>query len=119
MEISALQERRAMIAAMDTSSGLRTCSLPVEQSLAGTTVRSAAPVLPAAIAATRPITPLEPNAEDLAGRTVPSAAPGLLATIAATHPNTGTQRCSLPVEQSLAGEVELSVALAQLATTEW
>jgi hypothetical protein len=81
------------------------------------TVPSAAPVLPAAIAAIRLITPLERSAEDLAGRTVPSAAPGLPATIAATETNTGTQRCSLPVEQSLAGEVELSVALAQLATT--
>ena len=75
------------------------------------------PVLPVANAAALLMMPLEPNAEDPAGGTVRFVAPVLPATIAATDPNTGTQRCSPPVDQSLAGTAELSVELAQLATS--
>jgi hypothetical protein len=92
-----------MIAAMDPNTGIQRCSMPVEQSLVGTTVQFVASGLPAAIAATLFLTPLERNAEDLAGQTVPSAAPGLSVTIAATDPNTGIRRCSMPADQSLVG----------------
>jgi hypothetical protein len=53
-------------------------------------------------------------ADLLAGQTVRSLAPELPPPIAATDTNTGSQRCSPPVEQSLAGKTEVSVALAQL-----